>query len=169
MLLFHAAPDQTPPTVTRCPTNITAYAINGYNTTVTWPSPSVYDESGITPTLTYEPFNQGPGSTFNVGDTRITYTFADQAGNEAVCSFVVTVISGRPFTQGYTYMLSKPHLTNTLLVTSPENNACFLFASSQACLCTTYVHMSPCLRDQLNAKDANTKKCFFHVTSLPKC
>lgn len=35
-----------------------------------------------------------PGSLFMVGDTNVTYVFADSSGNLATCSFIVTVLTG---------------------------------------------------------------------------
>ncbi len=47
---------------------------------------------------------------------------------------------------------SKPHVTSTLVVTSCETNAFSMFVL-QAYLHATHVHVGPCLRDHLNAKD----------------
>ena len=50
----------------------------------------------------------------------------------------------------------KPHFTSTLVVTSRESNACFVFALQ--------AYHAPCVResphppDQLNAKDADMEK-----------
>ena len=40
---------------------------------------------------------QGPGGLFPVGETEIRYKFADEAGNEALCTFTVTVIPAGMF------------------------------------------------------------------------
>ena len=56
--------------------------------TLTWTEPTVTDDSGMTPTVTQ---THQPGDSFNVGTTAVTYTFNDIAGNQAQCSFTVTV------------------------------------------------------------------------------
>ncbi len=56
--------------------------------TVTWIEPTVIDNSGMAPTVR---ISHSPGSNFPVGTTDILYIFSDMAGNEAVCSFSVTV------------------------------------------------------------------------------
>ena len=55
--------------------------------TATWDIPSVWDNSGnYTLTSTHK-----PGDTFNIGDTTVTYTVRDEAGNMAEAQFVVHV------------------------------------------------------------------------------
>ena len=94
VLVLIPAIDETPPEITNCPTNITAQSLNGYNATVTWPTPTATDDSGQRPMLIEQPANQGPGGSFPIGETEIRYRFADEAGNEAVCNFMVIVTSG---------------------------------------------------------------------------
>ena len=55
---------------------------------VTWTEPTASDDSGMTPTVTQ---SHQPGDSFPVGTTRVTYTFTDMAGNQAMCSFTVTI------------------------------------------------------------------------------
>ena len=56
--------------------------------TVTWTEPIATDNSGMTPTVTQ---THQPGDRFPVGTTRVTYTFSDIAGNQAMCFFMVTL------------------------------------------------------------------------------
>ena len=58
---------------------------------VPWTEPTSTDNSGMTPTVTQ---SHQPGDSFNVGTTQVTYTFTDMAGNQAFCSFSVTI--GKP-------------------------------------------------------------------------
>ena len=54
----------------------------------TWDIPTVSDNSGnYTLSSTHQ-----PGDTFNIGDTTVTYTIIDQAGNMAEAEFLVHVI-----------------------------------------------------------------------------
>ena len=55
---------------------------------VMWTEPTATDNSGMTPTVTQ---SHQPGDSFLVGTTQVTYTFTDIAGNEAMCSFTVTI------------------------------------------------------------------------------
>ena len=57
----------------------------------------------------------------------------------------------------------KPHFTNTMVVTSCENNTTSVFAS-QACLGATHVRMGSCLNNQLNSNDIDME----NMTSLKK-
>ena len=56
-----------------------------------WAEPFAIDDSGVEPTLVQ---THAPGSKFPLGDTTVTYTYSDQADNQANCSFVVSVQSG---------------------------------------------------------------------------
>ena len=56
--------------------------------TVTWTEPTATDNSDMAPTITQ---SHQPGDSFPVGTTQVTYTFADQQGNEALCSFDVII------------------------------------------------------------------------------
>ena len=55
--------------------------------TATWTEPTATDNTGMTPTVSS---SHQPGDSFPVGTTQVTYTFTDQAGNQAQCSFTVT-------------------------------------------------------------------------------
>ena len=58
---------------------------------VPWTEPTATDNSGMTPTVTQ---SHQPGESFPVGTNQVTYIFADMAGNQAICSFSVTI--GKP-------------------------------------------------------------------------
>ena len=55
---------------------------------VSWVEPTATDNSGVTPSVTQ---TGQPMTVFNEGVTEVRYTFRDQAGNEAVCAFTVTL------------------------------------------------------------------------------
>ena len=55
---------------------------------VPWTEPTATDNSGMTPTVTQ---SHQPGDSFNAGITQVVYTFTDVAGNQATCSFSVTI------------------------------------------------------------------------------
>ncbi len=74
-----------------CPADIEERSREGENVAyVSWPSPSVADNSGISiePQLTA---GQEPGNDFVIGEYLITYVAVDEAENENSCSFTVYV------------------------------------------------------------------------------
>lgn len=82
--------DTTPPTISRCPANITLVATAGKcSAKASWGEPTATD--------TCQPItvsrNYASGYEFPVGVTTVVYTFTDPAGNVATCSFAVTVNS----------------------------------------------------------------------------
>jgi len=87
--------DNTPPTISGCPTNITQPNDAGVcNAVVTWTPPTANDncDGALTPTGSH-----APGATFPVGTTTVTYNVSDAAGNAAAtCSFTVKVYDGEP-------------------------------------------------------------------------
>ncbi|XP_041454281.1 mucin-17-like isoform X37 [Lytechinus variegatus] len=86
-----AEPDVSPPAITNCPGDLTIEVGPGTVSSVaTWIEPSATDNVGVITTIN----NFNPGDIFNVGTTRVTYSFGDAAGNPASCSFDVTVIVG---------------------------------------------------------------------------
>jgi ELWxxDGT repeat protein len=78
--------DPVAPTIT-CPGPQQAVATGPEGAVVAFPEASAEDALGP-PTLRY---SAEPGSTFPVGETTVTATAADSEGNEASCSFTVTV------------------------------------------------------------------------------
>ena len=84
--------DTTPPVIANCPNPIDIIIPVGTTSmTVSWTEPTATDNSGMTPTITQ---SHQPGTDFPVGTTQVTYTFTDMAGNQAQCSFTVTVTTG---------------------------------------------------------------------------
>ncbi len=85
--------DTTPPVVTFCPENIVQdTAIGSTSAIVTWEEPRAMDNSGIPPVVTR---THESGTRFDVGETRVTYTFTDESSNRNTCSFLVTVRVGK--------------------------------------------------------------------------
>ncbi|SMD44497.1 delta-60 repeat domain-containing protein/Por secretion system C-terminal sorting domain-containing protein [Aquiflexum balticum DSM 16537] len=80
--------DAIDPVINDCPTDITVSNDAGdCSATVTWTAPTATDNSGsVTLTSNFE-----PGAVFPVGTTEVIYTATDAAGNQATCSFNVTV------------------------------------------------------------------------------
>lgn len=79
--------DDESPIISNCPSSFTASSQCGTN--VTWLAPSASDNCSV------QTFGQtgglAPGSNFPQGQTVVTYTALDNAGNSASCSFTVTV------------------------------------------------------------------------------
>jgi HYR domain/Secretion system C-terminal sorting domain len=79
--------DTEAPKITSCPTDI---AINNdagkCGAIATWSNPVVTDNCGYSTSSTH-----ASGDFFPVGTTTVTYTFTDEAGNSATCSFSVKV------------------------------------------------------------------------------
>ncbi len=81
--------DTSAPVVTACPEDITTFvSFQTPGTTVTWTEPTVFDNSGAFDTTQ----TRTSGAFFAVGDSQVAYTFADAAGNQATCTFLVRVI-----------------------------------------------------------------------------
>ena len=81
--------DTSPPVITGCPQS-TSYQLPVGATTlpITWVEPRASDNSGVQPRITRSHI---PGDNFPVGTTQVIYTFTDQAGNNDVCLFTITV------------------------------------------------------------------------------
>ena len=89
MLHQTVADDTEPPVISNCPDDVTVRVAPDTTTGVaSWIEPAATDNSGMAPIVTQ---SHRPGDSFNIGTTTVTYTFRDGIGNEAVCSFVVTV------------------------------------------------------------------------------
>ena len=88
-LIVVTTADVTPPVIQDCPQPLT-YTIPVGTTTrvVSWLEPIATDDSGIPPTRGR---SHRPGDTFSIGSTEVMYTFTDQAGNTAMCSFLITI------------------------------------------------------------------------------
>ena len=74
--------------ISNCPQSIQEdVSLGTTSRIVTWVEPTATDDSGNLPSVIQ---SHRPGQLFSVGTTQVTYTFRDQSGNEAVCSFTVT-------------------------------------------------------------------------------
>ena len=79
--------DSIAPVIFGCPQSSTyTVAFGTTSRIVTWIEPTATDNSGGQPTVIK---SHQPGDSFPVGTTQVTYTFRDQGGNEAMCSFPV--------------------------------------------------------------------------------
>jgi len=56
---------------------------------INWTVPQATDNSGVTPT--FEASGKNPGDVFPKGIYSVKYTFTDDSGNSAKCSFQVIV------------------------------------------------------------------------------
>ena len=84
--------DDVDPVISGSLSDITMYIASSSNApiTVSWTAPTATDNNGITLTSTHN-----PGDTFPIGNTPVTYTARDEAGNIAEVSFTVIIILGR--------------------------------------------------------------------------
>ena len=74
-----------------CPSDIRRYADRAKNyTTVTWPSVTATDNSGVAPNV----FTIGVKSIYYTGKQLVMYNASDKAGNYEVCKFYV-IIEGK--------------------------------------------------------------------------
>ena len=83
------AGDNTVPSITFCPASTSLTVPFGVSTrVVTWTEPTATDNSGlpVTSTQTHQ-----SGDSFPIGMTTVMYTFSDEAGNQAICSFSVSI------------------------------------------------------------------------------
>ncbi|MBV7440491.1 HYR domain-containing protein [Weeksellaceae bacterium TAE3-ERU29] len=78
--------DLVAPTVTQCPSDVTAFSTNDINAVATWNTPTFDDNCKVYVTSTHQ-----PGETFPMGNTTVTYTAEDRGGNTANCTFNVIV------------------------------------------------------------------------------
>lgn len=79
--------DTIKPVLSACPANISVVSANGSNATATWTAPTATDNcSAATVTGDF-----ASGSIFPIGATTVTYTATDLNGNNAKCTFTVTV------------------------------------------------------------------------------
>ena len=82
--------DNIPPSVFGCPQDIT---VTGETSTiVTWTPPIATDNSGV---IASSYSNYDSGDVFPLGSTEVVYGWVDASGNEATCSFTVTVAMGK--------------------------------------------------------------------------
>jgi hypothetical protein len=84
--------DTEAPALSGCPSNIVQDTDEGdAGAIVSWTEPSATDNCTAFGSLTWTN-SHSPGDFFNVGETSVTYTATDAAGNESdVCSFTVSI------------------------------------------------------------------------------
>lgn len=82
--------DVTPPTISNCPSDVSVQVAAGATSGIAfWTEPTATDDSGEVPSVTSTHISGQ--SSFPVGTTLVRYTFRDQSGNSAICSFNVIV------------------------------------------------------------------------------
>lgn len=80
--------DNINPTINDCPVDVEVEAMGGdCSATATWIEPTVSDNC---PDVTISA-NHDSGDTFGLGENEVIYTATDANGNQATCSFTVTV------------------------------------------------------------------------------
>jgi gliding motility-associated-like protein len=80
--------DDELPVITNCPANITISASStSCGAIVNWVEPVISDNCPAVSVVA----SHAPGSTFNVGNTAVTYTATDASGNTSTCTFNITV------------------------------------------------------------------------------
>ena len=84
--IFTLMPETMPPVIT-CPGNVTGITSPGGTAVVNYPNPAATDNCS-TPAVVCNPPS---GSSFPIGMTTVNCTATDAAGNQASCSFTVTV------------------------------------------------------------------------------
>ena len=91
LLIFLFETDEIDPVITGALSDITMYIASSGDApvAVSWTAPTATDANGVTLTSTHN-----PGDTFPIGDTPVTYTARDEAGNTAQSSFTVSIILG---------------------------------------------------------------------------
>jgi uncharacterized repeat protein (TIGR01451 family) len=90
-LVLVTPPDTTPPVISHVPADIVAEATSAEGAVVDYPMPTAVDEVD-------GPVNVvcAPGSEFPIGETTVTCSATDLAGNTAEASFLVTVADTTP-------------------------------------------------------------------------
>lgn len=84
--------DDAPPVFSGCPANRTVNANASCQAVVSWTPPTVSGNcSGTTISV-----DKPPGSVFNLGTTRVTYTASTASGETATCFFDVVVLDNLP-------------------------------------------------------------------------
>ncbi|XP_022098072.1 hyalin-like isoform X2 [Acanthaster planci] len=84
--------DVTNPVIS-CPPTIVRYVRTAtQQLSVSWPSPTASDDSGIQPTITSTPNYPTPSGTFGAGMHSVVYSARDEAGNQASCTLWINII-----------------------------------------------------------------------------
>lgn len=80
--------DNSTPIISGCPANKTVSANSSCQAVVTWTAPTVSDNCSVATLVVDRP----PGSVFELGTTKVTYTTNTLSGGSATCSFDVIVV-----------------------------------------------------------------------------
>lgn len=80
--------DDTAPTLSNCPSDISLTTTNSCTAVATWSEPGFSDICDSTPTITR---SHTSGTSFPIGTTSVTIIATDEAGNQTACTFNVTV------------------------------------------------------------------------------
>ncbi|MBZ0206686.1 MAG: HYR domain-containing protein [Flavobacteriales bacterium] len=106
--------DTMAPTLVDCPGNITAYTVPGSCTVpVSYTMPTATDNCPGTVIIALENSDHASGNSFSPGNTSVHMTATDDFGNEASCSFTITVVD-----------TIRPTLNCPAAVTVYTNTAC---------------------------------------------
>ncbi|WNG13404.1 ELWxxDGT repeat protein [Cystobacter fuscus] len=92
LLEVAALTNREPPTLT-CPEDLVVEALQPAGAPVSFPALETHDDVTASPTLT---FSRTSGGFFPLGTSEVTATASDEAGNQASCSFHVTVRDTTP-------------------------------------------------------------------------
>ena len=88
-LPFPSISDAESPVITNCPPDISTKALSSnIPVQLLWFQPTASDNTAETDLLVS---SHSPGDTFPSGQTQVTYTATDDAGNQATCIFIVDV------------------------------------------------------------------------------
>jgi gliding motility-associated-like protein len=80
--------DKTPPVLNSCPSDIIVSADENCSAIVEWTEPIAFDNCSVSSNLSQ---THKPGDVFQLGETLVTYTAKDVAGNVSYCAFRITV------------------------------------------------------------------------------
>ena len=157
--------DQTPPDIT-CPVDQAVEAMGPGGALVSYPPATATDVLTANPTVTY---SLPSGSTLPLGDTAVTATAEDAAGNRASCSFQVTVRDTTP------PALSCPEDVRVSTAESAGTSVTYVLPEPTDLVSSSTVIASPAsgshfpkgeTRVSVTATDAagNAAQCSFNVT-----
>ena len=89
-------------------------ALGSPGTTVSWLEPTATDNSG---SVSLQSRSHAPGGFFSVGDTLVSYVFADSSGNRATCTFDVLITAGKCCFENPSVIVFRGFLKPTKLLT----------------------------------------------------
>ena len=76
-----------------CPNDIVFTITTGEGgSTIDFDVPTAIDNSGVANQISQ---TATPGSFFGLGETSVTYRFADNSGNVGSCTFIITITDGK--------------------------------------------------------------------------